>query len=221
MPLIQTVGGTGTGTSFALAYGSAVTAANWLGAGERQASAVTCTCADSVNAGNWSGGTGNFQQDNGGGRNNMFYRENTGAGTPTVTLSLGASSTVFLTLTEFSTVNTSASLDQSLGGATGTGTALASANETTTSANELLFGVMSAAATSTFTQSGSWLIPSGTGQPTARETVVYQEVTATSTYAAAVTIDASRAWIALFATFIQTVASTASPKRRALLGAGR
>lgn len=212
MALLQVRGATFTTvTSATLAYSNPVVQHSGLFAATRDAAGVSVTVSDNVNtASNWTDAFAG-PVPNGGGQVSLHYKEDTGVGTPTVSWTLGSATTIFVEIGEWSTVNTSASLDKTAS-ATGTSTAiLSAATAATAQANELWLGVGTAGAAVTFSQSGAWAIPTGTGAPTARMTFVWQEVTATGTPAAAVTIDTSQAWIALTATFKQTPVAGATP----------
>lgn len=180
-----------------LAFSSAVQPGTLLAIGFRTASGSTLhSVSDSVN-GAW---TLLATQANGGGGDYVGYFLNTAAGTPTVTVTLDNGLSARINIVEFTGV-LATGFDQGPLGATGTGTTLTAATSTTTAQpTELVLGFFSAAADITFSQNGAWVIA---GTPTTRTAFVYQEVSAIGTYAPAVTISTSQAWIAQAMLFIQ------------------
>src|SRR6266446_1857618 len=131
--------GSATGT---LAYASAVTAGNLLvvGTSGGDASVTISSAADNVNAGNWSEAVQRSTDNHFVG---IFYKTNTGAGTPTVTvtLSTGAGVGAEMTLFEFSgatTLGLDPGITSNNGGSTGT---LDPGNLNTSRANAVLLAV--------------------------------------------------------------------------------
>jgi hypothetical protein len=133
----------GAVSSFNVAYGSAVTSGNelfaWLRVGNSTQTAVTVS--DNVNAGNWTLATSIVDSTNGRAIY-LFYRENTGAGTPTVTASWSTvtANNDALQVYEYSGLATSNSLDQKTSANPATSTTPSSGSITTTQASELVIG---------------------------------------------------------------------------------
>lgn len=208
MTLIQAVGAAPASSSTPAITFAAIGSGHFGFATIRMASGISITSAIDNQGNVWtvstpySGGTG--------GQNAFAYRANITNAPTSLTWTLASASTTFLTAQEFDDVITASPIDQTSAGATGTGTAIASDSITTTHAAELLLGVCSAAGTDTpFVQSGSWLIASGTGAPTARSVVVYQYVTSTGTFNAAVTGNTSLVWLAQTVSFqVQSTGSS-------------
>src|SRR5579859_97202 len=213
MPLIQAVGATPASSSTPSISFTAITAGNFGFCAIRIGSATTVTSVVDNLGGAWTVST--VYSGGGSGAICFAYRLNCPSGVTSVTWNLSAANGAHLVFVEFSTVLTTAAIDQTSAGATGTSTSALSDSVTTASASELLVVVMAAAGTETFSQSGSWLIASGgaggTIAPTARLAVVYQEVTATGTYAAAVTLSASLLWLARTVTFQESGGASFDP----------
>jgi len=131
---IQGKAATGTGvTSIAVAFTSAVTSGNHLVAAIQTPNTTGITVADNVNAGNYSV-SDNHSTTNNANDNALWYKENTGAGTPTVTFSSIPAGNVGVCIGEYNGPLTSASLD--VHGATdATGTTITSGSKTSTGAN--------------------------------------------------------------------------------------
>lgn len=213
MALVQAVGATPASSAAPAISFTAITAGNFGFCAIRIGSATTVTSVVD-NLGNaWTVST--VYSGGGAGAICFAYRYNIASGTTSLTWNLSAANTAHIVFVEFSSVLTAAAIDQTSVGATGTSTSALSDSVTTTSANELLLGVISAAGTETFSQSGSWLIAAGgsgaTIAPTARLAIVYQEVTATGTYAAAVTLSASLLWLARTVTFQESGSPSFDP----------
>lgn len=193
--LVQAAGATpGLAAAQPVTLGAAMTAGNFGFATARfAASASIVSVID--NLGNaWTFSTP--YSGGGGGANAYAYRYNVGAAT-TLTWTFNVNQTAQLNILEYSGVLTSAALDTASSGATGTSTSPLSDALVTGHANEVAFGVISSAGTETFTQSGSWQIATGSGAPTARAPIVFQEFTGSgSSAAAAVAQNSSLLWIA-------------------------
>lgn len=139
--------------------------------------------------------------DNGAGRQYFAYAQNVGSGTHTVRWTPSGSGAPRIAAFDIPEGLTT-SFDVSASN-TGTGTALTGgATATTAQANEEAIGAFSISSNETFSQSGSWAIVGV--EPAAgssRLVVVHQTLSATGTPNAAVTGDASAAWIGQTVTF--------------------
>jgi hypothetical protein len=139
--------------------------------------------------------------DNGAGRQYLFYAQNVGAGTHTVRFTPSGSGAPRLAVFDIPEGQTT-SFDVSASN-TGTGTAATGgATATTAQANEEAIGAFTFGANETFSQSGAWsIVGVEPAAGTSRLVIVHQTLSATGTPNAAVTGDASAAWIGQTATF--------------------
>jgi hypothetical protein len=113
------------------------------------------SCSDSVNAGNWLKA---WEIDDAVGRVlALYYKENVGVGTPTVTCAFAASINTALDIFEYKGLATSGSIDCNPAAASFTSQTPVSANCITTSANDVMIGAftISVAATTTVTTEGT------------------------------------------------------------------
>lgn len=125
---------TGTGvTSLAVAYTAAVASGNHLIAAIQTPNTAGITVADSVNAGNYSV-SDNHSTANSANDVALYYKENTGAGTPTVTFSSIPAGNVGVCIGEYNGPVSSSSIDKH-GATEATGTTITSGSQTTTGAN--------------------------------------------------------------------------------------
>ena len=146
--LVQKAQGEATGgavSSMNVVYGSAVVSGHnlfaWLRIGNSGQTGVAVS--DNVNAGNWTLATSIVDSTNGRAIY-LFYKENTGAGTPTVTASWSTSTANndALQIYEYSGLATSNSLDQKTSANPATSTTPTSGSITTTQASELILGAV-------------------------------------------------------------------------------
>lgn len=212
MPLLQEVGATPstiTNTNVVFPNNTVAGGGSLLIAGIRTGLTITLNSVTDNQGGTW---TLLPAVDSSPARDYIAYRFNAPSNVAvTVTFAFGAANSPQIVMAEFSTVLTTSPLDQTSAGATGTSTTATSDNVTTTHSNELLVGFISMGTNETFSQHGSWSIALGNGAPTARAVLVYQEVTATGTYAAAVDATVGIAWIAQTITF-QEAGGAAPPQ---------
>lgn len=112
-------------------YGSAVGAGSLLVLiGRYSTGGLTPTVSDNVNAGNWTLAGEFVQTNDANGTIQIYYKANSGAGTPTVTYNLGTARVQRVIILEFSGAATSSPLDGSTVGAENTGITPASGNIT-------------------------------------------------------------------------------------------
>jgi hypothetical protein len=216
--------------SFTLAYSSGVTAGNELFAVIRLGnnSDTPITVSDNVNAGNWTQAV--LLNDATNGRYiGIYYKENTGAGTPTVTLSyaLSDASLKGLNIYEYSGLATSSSIDQVNSANSASTSTPTSGNITTTQASELILAAMTFSTSSTVTVSteGSGFTQQhddalGTVGSHDRVHVADQIVAATNTYSYAPTLSGALVSNLVIASFKAPVAGGCTPTMT-LLGVGR
>jgi hypothetical protein len=126
-------------TSFAQTYGSAVTSGNTLIAlvsiSTSCAGGITITVSDNVNAGNWTS-IGNQVDNSNCSESGFFYKQTTGAGTPTVTASTPSSQFYTLIILEYSGL--SGGVDQSASTNNTNVSTITTPSVTTTNANDLI-----------------------------------------------------------------------------------
>src|SRR5260370_41564253 len=151
---VQETKNTATGeASMTPTFRGAVTVGNFLGGTMKTATTAGATVSDNVNAGNYSVGdnhaTTNTSNDAG-----IWYKENTAAGTPTVTLTPGSAGDMGCCIEEYSGVLTASSLDQH-GDSDANGTSIASVSLTNTGANGNLCIATHGSATQNVTVSNS------------------------------------------------------------------
>lgn len=116
-----------------LAYTGAVHVGNFLVGTMQSPNTTGGTVSDNVNAGNYTTGL-NHSTANTANDLALFYKENTLAGTPTVTLTPGGAGDIGCCIEEYSGVLTSTSIDKS-GATEANGTTITSSSLTNTGAN--------------------------------------------------------------------------------------
>lgn len=205
---------TAAGTT--LAYASNVTAGSQLilamrvgGAGGDQTTTVTGTGSET-----WVRAIHRF--DAAFGYVDIWYKENTASSTAyTVTVGFSTSTTIRMSIHEYSGIATSSSLDQTNSGQ-GDSVPTSGYDITTTSANELIFAAMGNQAIDTVSaESGYTLRVQNPAAPNTRMAVQDQIVSATSTYHGAFSetqdVGSTPRWVAVIASFIAAGGDTLHP----------
>lgn len=221
MSLVQAVGNdNGSGATTLTVSLGAVTAGNLLVVCCGVQSRLVTGVADDVN-GAW---TEAFAQTNQFAAPGIWYFQNTGSGTPTVTLTFSASTASSAIAWEESGVLTSSAFDKEAHSSTTNSAAWNSgATSTTSQANTVGFGFVSSAnAPSGFAGDSGWTALSGTGITSGSRYnsadgndvfVCRREYTSTGTYSATGTRSAANNWCAGIVIFKQSATTSFNPLR--------
>lgn len=192
-----------SGTSDTLAYGSSVSSGNFLVLGCRVGDAgaeKTISVSDSVN-GSWTRACSRYVASHG--QVEIWFFANSGAGTPTVTLSFGGGATsIRYSIHAYTGVATSSPLDQQTT-ATAENGLIDPGDLTTTQASELLFSVCGTNSAEDLTAGSSWThLASVPADPSARYGAQHRIVSSTGTYSGEwQTTLGVASWVAAYATF--------------------
>lgn len=203
-----------SGTTIAVAYGTAPTLHNLLVVSCGHNSDTATVSISDTNTNTWATAIGPTTLA-GSARTYTFYAADAKAGASTVTCTSSATTSYrTIIINEFSGATNTSPLDVTSGASGSTGTTLNSGSATTTSANELIYGYLYVG--SIATKGASFTNAGVTSDGIVSE---YKNVTSTGSYNADGTQSTSSIWIAQMATF-KDATQPGGPKRLSLLGVG-